>query len=438
MRTFVFAVLATWAGMPFVYGQADMSVELNHLQRLSEEGRWVEAVNETGRLIQSMAKLKQQRMPAPVANGYYTIVVLRARLAGWAGDLEAAEKAIKEADAIGSDVGFRGMLAAMTPTEQGNDEQAKRLRLDYEAGILMRDFALDDAKTTYALATNAIDEAENLMNVNFQKRRSGGGGLGLVGLRKNGESLVISPQTLAALSTFEPSRSAALLYLRKQQLSRARSYLLDAERTAAEVLGNAFPVDSKGLQLVPEWPTDETPPTTYQREAARVRAAVRQLRGAVEAADGNLEKAEAAFDESLDLWHRGYEQDHPEALPALLGNCRIAVVRAEQAKERRDVKTAASRAKKAERLLATARKLLESSAVTESPQKKEWQELADRVAALDSSSADLSGLEVAERAAREALRSLSKYKTPGAPAIVRPAAAATPVPAPAPAQAPAQ
>lgn len=401
------------------HGQADISVELSHIQRLNDEGRWLEALDETGRLMQGMAK--QVRTIGPLSNSYYTFAVLRARFAAWAGDLDAAEKAIKGADSLGTDLGFRRLLAAMAPPDKDGNEEAKQRRREYEVGILMRDFVLDDAKTGRALAGGDLDEAEALVNTNFQKRRAGGGSGRLLAVREKNERAVISPQKLAAVSTFEPSRLAALLYVKKEQISRARSYLLDAEQAAAAVLRDAFPVDDDGRRMVPEWPTDGSNPSRDQREATRLRAAARQLRGAVEAASGNFESAEAAFGEAIDLWQRGYDQEHPEALPALLGNARLAVERAEQAKERRDVKTAASRAKKAERLLATAGRLMDAAVATASPQRAEWQELTDRTAALDSSSADISALEAAEKAAREALRSLSKYKTPGGPMVTRPA-----------------
>ncbi len=413
--------MACLTGGRAAQGQADISVELNHVQRLNEEGRWLEALDETGRLMQGMAK--QVRSLGPLSNSYYTFAVLRARFAVLAGDFDAAEKAIKEADGVGTDLGFRRLLAAMAPPEKEGDEDSKQRRREYEVGILLRDFALEDARMLQALEAGELDEAEALVNASFQKRRAGGGAGRLLAVREKNERAVISPQKLAAVSTFEPSRLAALLYVQKQQISRARSYLLDAERAAAAVLSDAFPVDDDGRRLVPEWPTDGSNPSRDQQEATRLRAAARQLRGVVEAAGGNLESAEAAFGEAIDLWQRGYGREHPETLPALLGNARLAIDRAEQAKERRDVKTAASRAKKAERLLGTARQLMEPAIASASPQQAAWQELTDRAAALDSSSADISALETAEKAAREALRSLSRYKTPGTPAITRPATA---------------
>lgn len=417
-RTFFVSVIfvAGLIGSQTARGQADISVELNHIQRLNEEGRWVEGLDETGRLMQGMAK--QMRAAGPSLNAFYSFAVLRSRFAVGAGDLQAAEKAIKEADGVASDMAFRRMLAAMAPPDLENDD-AKQQRREFEANILMRDFALDDAKTMLSIVADQLDEAETLVNANFQRRRSSGGGSRLLAVREKNKEVVISPQGLAALSTFEPSRMAALLYVKRKQFSRARSYLLDAQKAAAAVISDAFPVDNEGRRLVPEWPTDGSTPSSYQREAARIRAALMQVQGTVEAAEGNLEKAEAAFGEAIDLWQRGYDRDHPESLPALLGDARLAVDRGEQAKEKRDVKTAASRGKKAERLLTKARQLLDSSAVSASPQRAEWQELSDRVAALDASSTDVSALDAAEKAAREALRSLSKYKTPGAPNTTR-------------------
>jgi tetratricopeptide (TPR) repeat protein len=421
LRAFVVSVIfvAGLIGSQTARGQADISVELNHIQRLSEEGRWVEGLDETGRLMQGMAK--QMRAAGPSLNAFYSFAVLRSRFAVGAGDLQAAEKAIKEADGVASDMAFRRMLAAMAPPDLKNDD-AKQQRREFEANILMRDFALDDAKTMLSIVADQLDEAETLVNANFQRRRNGGGGGRLLAVREKNKQAVVSPQGLAALSTFEPSRMAALLYVKRKQFSRARSYLLDAQKAAAGVISDAFPVDNEERRL-PEWPTDGSPPSSYQREAARIRAALMQVQGAVEAAEGNLEKAEAAFGEAIDLWQRGYDRDHPESLPAILGDARLAVDRGEQAKEKRDVKTAASRGKKAERLLTKARQLLESSAVSASPQRAEWQELSDRVAALDPSSTDVSALDAAEKAAREALRSLSKYKTPGAPNTTRSAPA---------------
>lgn len=402
------------------HGQADINVELDHLQRLNEEGRWVEALEETARLTQGMAK--QVRTVGPLSNSYYTFAVLQARFAVRAGDYEAAAAAIKAADAVGSDPSFRRLLASLAPPESDAGEGASQPRRRYEVGVLLRDFALDDARTMLAIGSDSLDEAESAVNGNFQRRRAAGGWNRLVAARDEQSGVALSPQELAALSTFEPSRMAALLYLKKGQVSRARSYLLDAEQAAAAVLKTAFPptaTNDETDKAAPEWPTDGTSPSTAQREAARLRATVKQLRGAVEAAGGNLESAEAAFGEAIDLWQRSYDRDHPDALPAFLGNGKLAIERAEQATQRRDMKTAAARAKKAERLLATAGRLLEAAAVTNSPQHLEWQELSKQASGLTPRDTDVSGLEDAEQAAREALRSLSKYKTTGTPPTTR-------------------
>jgi hypothetical protein len=411
-------------GSRTAYGQADIGVELDHIQRLDEEGRWLEALEETDLLMQLASK--QVRAGGQNANLYYTLAVLRSQLAVRTGNFAVAEKAIKEADGLGSDIGFRNMLAAMAPPADDGREATMQRRREYEATLLIRDFMLDDSRALLALATNKLDEAENLVNVNFQRRRAGGGGGRLLAVRELKKFAVVSPRKLTALSTFEPSRQAVMVYLKKQQFSRARSYMLDAKKAAETVLADAFPRGEDGRALVAEWPAGDDPPSLEQREAARLRAIVSELRGVVEAGDGNSESADAAFSQAIDLYRRGYETEHPESLLTLIAAAKFAIDRADQAKQRRDLKTAAARAKKAASLLARADRLMDMSVASQGVARLEFSDLSARIAGLSSSSETLSTMEVAEMAAREALRSLSRYKTAGAVPIARPSSAPPP------------
>lgn len=397
--------------------QADVEVELQHVKRLYESGRWLELIGEADRSVQGLSQQLGGKV-GPALNASLTFAVLKARFAAAAGDLAAAADAIKAAERIYSTRGFQQVVAAMRPADNAATERDDAPVRKYEALMLARNLWLIDARTEVALDRKDWDAAEKLVQYSFQVRRAAGGRSIMLGSRGD-ESGLLSPDMLLAVSTFEPSRLAAELYVGREQISRARSYLMDAEEEVSVALADAFPPGDERRPGVPEWPTDRRPPLPEQREAMATRARIAMLRGEIEAADGQSDKAEAAFDEAIERWRSAFDEDHPEALPALVGTARLAIARAEEATARRDFKTASTRAAKARRLLEVIERVAEPALAPDGSRVAEIKELSARLAALGSAAVDTAAIETAERAAREALRSISRYKTLGGAAVIR-------------------
>ena len=105
-----------------------------------------------------------------------------------------------------------------------------------------------------------------------------------------------------------------------------------------------------------------------------------------------------------------------------MGTVRLAISRAEDATARRDFKTASSRAARARRTLAVIERFAGMALAPDGPRSAEIKELSARLAAMDSSAVDTSSIQAAEAAARESLRSISRFKPLGGAAVVRPEA----------------
>ena len=407
------AAASSFASHRACLGQANVEVEIEHLWRLHDEGKWLEALDETKPLLALMEKNGADE-GGPLADTFLTFCVFRATFASEAGDLEVAREILELIDDLSANRAFTTAVRRARPAEgRNNDDAAKKRLRQYELVVDLRNFYLIDAQIRTALANQDYAAAENLVATSIRARRASGSRAAMLE-KKNREGRILSPKQLAELSTFQPHRQATLLYLAKDQSSRAKTYFdnmtEDVEQTIFEAFHDTSRTGTGDNTLCPEWPSGAQPPSVQQREASRLRALTEDTRGRLALAHGDLAGAETAFTAALDYWKQAYGGDHPEAIPAMLGSAEISLKRVREASSSRDAKTYAVRARKAERLLKTAQQVAEPALASASPVFRQIGDLLAEAEELASASTvNFDDLEAAEQAATAALRSMAKF-----------------------------
>lgn len=392
------------------YGQASVEAEIDHLRKLYNGGHWLEAINDTRGLLEGMEK-QGTKKAAGYVDTYLTFAVFQALLASEAGDLKTAEQTFREIDDRLRDRVFASALAGVRMSPGGGREEADRQR-QYQLMIDQRAFFLIDSRIRDALARGEYSAAEELIATSLTARRSSTSYKNLLS-QESRRGQVVSPKTLAIVSTFMPHQQSVLLYIRKQELSRAKTYFDRLAADAERCLYDAFHDTTRGdtaRALAEEWPSGTAKPTEEQMDAAWIHAVLEETRGFLAAAHHDHKDADAAFQNSQDFWLKAVGGESAWMLPALLARADSAVEAAGESEAKGDPKTAAACARRAERLLARAALMAEGSLAAESPRRAAVDRLVSEAKAfLATAEVNVAGLESAERAAAAALRSMAKF-----------------------------
>jgi hypothetical protein len=407
-RWIVVGIVVSASGM--VYGQASVEGELQHLKKLYNSGHWLEAIDDTRGLLDGMEK-QGTKKGAGYADTYLTFAVFQALLASEAGDLKTAEQTFREIDDRLRDRVFASALAGVRMSPGGGREEAERQR-QYQLMIDQRAFFLIDSRIRDALARGDYSTAEELIATSLTTRRSSTSYKNLLS-EESRRGKVVSPKTLAIVSTFVPHQQSVLLYMCKQEMSRAKTYFDRLAADAEQCLHDAFHDTTRGdnaRALSAEWPSGTAKPTEEQLDAAWIHAVLEETRGLLAAASHKHEDAESALQESQDFWLRAIGGESAWMLPALLARAESAVDAADAADKKGDPKTAAACARRAERLLSRASLVAEGSLAAESPRRAAVDRLLSEAREfLATAEVNVAGLESAERAAAAALRSMAKF-----------------------------